>query len=110
MLICVFNQRNRARNLNVAGEDDLGKNQDETTGEMLSGLNCKVWVQFENYDEFYNAMKVLCGRSLQKVTMMSFTHLNSSDLLWKLFINCQVFGPLNAELLPCRELVLLMLA
>lgn len=56
-----------ARNLNVAGEDDLGKNQDETTGEMLSGLNCKVWVQFENYDEFYNAMKVLCGRSLQKV-------------------------------------------
>ncbi|XP_020105124.1 uncharacterized protein LOC109721762 isoform X1 [Ananas comosus] len=62
----IFSVLGKIRNLNVAGEDDLGKNQDETTGEMLSGLNCKVWVQFENYDEFYNAMKVLCGRSLQK--------------------------------------------
>lgn len=54
------------RNLNVAGDNNLG-NKTEEANEIISGLNCKVWVQFENYEDFCNAMKVLCGRSMQKV-------------------------------------------
>lgn len=34
---------------------------------LVSGLNCKIVVQFEKYKDFYNALKVLCGRSMQKV-------------------------------------------
>ncbi|XP_074589314.1 uncharacterized protein LOC141845164 isoform X1 [Curcuma longa] len=61
----IFSSLGKIRNLNVAGDNNLG-NKMEETNEIISGLNCKVWVQFENYDDFYNAMKVLCGRSMQK--------------------------------------------
>ena len=32
----------------------------------MPGLHCKIVVQFERYRDFYNTLKVLCGRSLQK--------------------------------------------
>ena len=56
-------------NLNVVGDDDLGNHSEGNRGEIASGLTCKAWVQFENYDDFFDAMKVLCGRSMQKVRM-----------------------------------------
>lgn len=55
------------RNLNVAEDNDLGDKEDEDDGDIVSGLHCKIVVQFERYRDFYNALKVLCGRSLQKV-------------------------------------------
>lgn len=61
----IFSSLGKIRNLNVAGDNNLD-NKTEETNEIISGLNCKVWVQFENYDDFCNAMKVLCGRSMQK--------------------------------------------
>ncbi|WOL03962.1 A-kinase anchor protein 17A [Canna indica] len=62
----IFSSLGKIRNLNVAADDDLGMKSDESKEEIISGLNCKVWVQFESYDDFFNAMKVLCGRSMQK--------------------------------------------
>ncbi|XP_073104124.1 uncharacterized protein [Elaeis guineensis] len=62
----IFSVFGKIRNLNVGGDDDLGKKAEDADGEIVSGLNCKVWVQFEHYSDFYNAMKVLCGRSMQK--------------------------------------------
>ncbi|XP_038976392.1 uncharacterized protein LOC120107253 [Phoenix dactylifera] len=64
--ITIFSVFGKIRNLNVAGDDDLGKKAEDADGEIVSGLNCKVCVQFEHYSDFYNAMKVLCGRSMQK--------------------------------------------
>lgn len=55
------------RNLNISSDDEWGAKQDGTNKEIISGLNCKVWVQFENYDDFNSAMQALCGRSLEKV-------------------------------------------
>jgi arginine/serine-rich splicing factor 17 len=54
------------RNLNISSDDEWGAKQDGTNKEIISGLNCKVWVQFENYDDFNSAMQALCGRSLEK--------------------------------------------
>ncbi|KAL8154048.1 hypothetical protein V2J09_011808 [Rumex salicifolius] len=54
------------RNLNVAEDDDLGKDADEDGTDIVPGLNCKIVVQFEKYSDFCNAIKILCGRSLQK--------------------------------------------
>ncbi|KAK1300942.1 hypothetical protein QJS10_CPB13g00537 [Acorus calamus] len=51
------------RKLNVAADDDLGKTIE---GGIVSGLQSKVWVQFEKYEDFCNALKLLCGRSMQK--------------------------------------------
>lgn len=62
----IFSTFGKIRNLNVAEDDDLGKDTDEDGGEIVSGLHCKVVVQFEKYSEFYNALKILCSRSLQK--------------------------------------------
>lgn len=62
----IFTALGRIRNLNVAGDDNLGQKVDEVTGEVASGLQCKIWVQFESHEDFCNAMKVLCARSLQK--------------------------------------------
>ncbi|XP_057974845.1 uncharacterized protein LOC131162414 [Malania oleifera] len=62
----IFSTFGKIRNLNVAEDDALGKNDDEDDGDIVSGLQCKVVVQFEKYRDFYNALKVLCGRSLQK--------------------------------------------
>lgn len=55
------------RNLNVAEDDDLGKDTDADDEDLISGLQCKVIVQFEQHKAFHNALKVLCSRSLQKV-------------------------------------------
>jgi len=52
--------------LNISNDDELGASKDGTNKGLISGLNCKVWVQFESYDDFHNAMKALCGRSLEK--------------------------------------------
>uniref|UniRef100_M8B6R1 Uncharacterized protein n=1 Tax=Aegilops tauschii TaxID=37682 RepID=M8B6R1_AEGTA len=54
------------RTLNISNDDELEEKKDETNKGLISGLNCKVWVQFESYDDFHNAMKALCGRSLEK--------------------------------------------
>ncbi|PKA58180.1 hypothetical protein AXF42_Ash012903 [Apostasia shenzhenica] len=61
----IFSVLGRIRNLYIAGDDDGGKSAGAISG-AVTGLQCKVWVQFENYDEFCNAMRVLCGRSMQK--------------------------------------------
>lgn len=57
------------RNLNVAEDNDLGDKAGDDDGDIVSGLHCKIVVQFERYKDFYNALKVLCGRSLQKVNI-----------------------------------------
>lgn len=57
------------RNLNIANDDEIEAKEDGVNKELISGLNCKVWVQFENYDDFHDAMKMLCGRSLEKVRL-----------------------------------------
>lgn len=63
----IFSLFGKIRNLNVAGGDDLGKTIEDAKGDgIVSGLNCKIWVQFEKYDDFFNAMRVLCGHSMQK--------------------------------------------
>lgn len=62
----IFSAFGKIRNLNVAEDDDLGKDEDEDSGDIVSGLQCKIVVQFENYKDFHTALKVLSGRSLQK--------------------------------------------
>ncbi|KAK6939716.1 hypothetical protein RJ641_029247, partial [Dillenia turbinata] len=62
----IFSTFGKIKNLDVAEDDDLGKEKDEDSVDLVSGLQCKIVVQFEKYNDFYNAMKVLCGRSLQK--------------------------------------------
>lgn len=57
------------RNLNVSEDDDRRSNADEDSGDIISGLQCKIVVQFEKYKDFHNALKVLCSRSLQKVCL-----------------------------------------
>uniref|UniRef100_A0A803M2N2 Uncharacterized protein n=1 Tax=Chenopodium quinoa TaxID=63459 RepID=A0A803M2N2_CHEQI len=54
------------RNLNVAEDNDPGTDTDADDEDLISGLQCKVVVQFDQYKEFYNALKVLCSRSLKK--------------------------------------------
>jgi len=61
-LFCFFD-----RNLNVAEDDDFGKDANEDSGDLVSGLYCKIVVQFEKYRDSHDALKVVCGRSLQKV-------------------------------------------
>lgn len=62
----IFSMFGKIRNLNVAEDDDLGKDTDEDDGDIVSGLHCKVVVQFEKYRDFHDALKVLSSRSLQK--------------------------------------------
>uniref|UniRef100_A0A0A9GDL6 ZCW7 n=1 Tax=Arundo donax TaxID=35708 RepID=A0A0A9GDL6_ARUDO len=62
----IFSALGKIRNLNISNDDGLESKDDGTSKELMSGLNCKVLVQFESYDDFYNAMKALCGRSLEK--------------------------------------------
>ncbi|KAM3237479.1 A-kinase anchor protein 17A [Capsicum chacoense] len=54
----------KIRNLHVAEDNDIGDNANEE--DIVSGLHCKIVVRFENHKDFYDALKVLCGRSLQK--------------------------------------------
>ncbi|XWS21295.1 hypothetical protein CRYUN_Cryun30bG0043300 [Craigia yunnanensis] len=62
----IFSTFGKIRNLNVAEDDDFGKEIDEDDLGIVSSLHSKVVVQFEKYRDFYNALKVQCGRSLQK--------------------------------------------
>lgn len=62
----IFSVLGNIRNLYIAGGNDIGENAEAAVGDVVPGLQCKVWVQFENYDEFSNAIKALCGRSMQK--------------------------------------------
>lgn len=62
----IFSALGKIRNLHICNDDELEAKEDGASKELISGLNCKVWVQFESYDDFYNAMKALCGRSLEK--------------------------------------------
>ncbi|GAB2269638.1 hypothetical protein Dimus_004563 [Dionaea muscipula] len=62
----IFSTLGKIRNLNVAEDDDLGKDTDEDNADIVAGLYCRVVVQFEKYKDFYNVLKVLCGRSLHK--------------------------------------------
>lgn len=64
----IFSTFGKIRNLNVAEDDDFRKEtvEDDLGIDIVSGLHCKIVVQFEKYQDFHNALKVLCGRSLQK--------------------------------------------
>jgi hypothetical protein len=63
----IFSSFGKISNLNVAEDDDLGKDADESNGgDLVSGLRCKIVVQFEKYKDFVNAMKAFSGRSMQK--------------------------------------------
>ncbi|XP_040381630.1 A-kinase anchor protein 17A [Oryza brachyantha] len=62
----IFSTLGKIRNLNISSDDEWGAKQDGSNKVIISGLNCKVWVQFENYDDFNSAVKALCGRSLEK--------------------------------------------
>ncbi|KAK7291056.1 hypothetical protein RIF29_05919 [Crotalaria pallida] len=62
----IFSTFGKIRNLNVAEDDDLGKDANEDSGDLVSGLYCKIVVQFEKHRDFQYALRVLCSRSLQK--------------------------------------------
>ncbi|CAA7399414.1 unnamed protein product [Spirodela intermedia] len=61
----IFSVLGKIRNLSVASDDASGKDEG-SKGDLLSGLHCKAWVQFEDYSDFCAATKVLCGRSMHK--------------------------------------------
>ncbi|KAH0884003.1 hypothetical protein HID58_060099, partial [Brassica napus] len=44
----------------------VAEDADEYSGDLVSGLYCKIVVQFEKYNDFVNAMKAFCGRSMKK--------------------------------------------
>ncbi|KAK4434353.1 hypothetical protein Salat_0598100 [Sesamum alatum] len=62
----IFSSFGKIRNLDVGEDNDIGQDEDEDSGDLVSGLHCKIVVQFESHKDFYNALKVLCGRSLIK--------------------------------------------
>lgn len=62
----IFSAIGKIRNLDVAEDDGLGKDPEEDDEDIVPGLQCKIVVRFDNHTEFCKALKVLCGRSLQK--------------------------------------------
>ncbi|GAB2228392.1 hypothetical protein Droror1_Dr00010230 [Drosera rotundifolia] len=62
----IFSILGKIRNLRVEVDDDIGKDTDEENADIVSGLHCEIVVQFEKYKDFCNALRALCGRSLQK--------------------------------------------
>ncbi|KAI3825544.1 hypothetical protein L1987_07034 [Smallanthus sonchifolius] len=62
----IFSTLGKIRNLDVAEDDGIDKDADEDDEDIVSGLQCKIVVRFEDHREFSKALKVLCGRSLQK--------------------------------------------
>ncbi|XP_030466611.1 uncharacterized protein LOC115685665 [Syzygium oleosum] len=62
----IFSTFGSIRNINVAEDVDFGRGRDEDTDGLVSGLHCKIVVQFEKHRDFHSAMKALCGRSLEK--------------------------------------------
>lgn len=57
------------RNLDVAEDNDIGKDADEDEAEIVSGLQCKIIVRFEKHRDFSTALKILSGRSMEKVNV-----------------------------------------
>ncbi|CAI9291852.1 unnamed protein product [Lactuca saligna] len=62
----IFSALGKIRNLDVGEDDGIGKDADEDDEDIVPGLQCKILVRFDNHNEFCKALKVLCGRSLQK--------------------------------------------
>eukprot|EP00252_Welwitschia_mirabilis_P017512 TRINITY_DN3879_c0_g1_i1.p1 TRINITY_DN3879_c0_g1~~TRINITY_DN3879_c0_g1_i1.p1 ORF type:complete len:191 (-),score=39.29 TRINITY_DN3879_c0_g1_i1:262-834(-) len=62
----IFSKFGRIRNLNVVGNNDLCDIAKAIKEDITLALQCKVWVQYESYGSFYNAMKAMCGRSMVK--------------------------------------------
>ncbi|KAI3673009.1 hypothetical protein L6452_39117 [Arctium lappa] len=62
----IFSALGKIRNLDVSEDDGMGKDTDEEDEDIVPGLQCKIVVRFEDHREFSKALKVLCGRSLQK--------------------------------------------
>ncbi|KAK4797370.1 hypothetical protein SAY86_029696 [Trapa natans] len=52
-------------NISVAEDNDFCQYGEEEA-RLVSGLNCKIVAQFEKFKDFHNALKVLCGCSMQK--------------------------------------------
>lgn len=69
-------------------DDDFGKDGNEDGEDIISGLHCKITVQFEKHRDFYNALKVLSGRSLQKVGIyLSIKDLFCNQVIWSCLAN-----------------------
>ncbi|KAG2288509.1 hypothetical protein Bca52824_048113 [Brassica carinata] len=49
------------------------------SGDLVSGLYCKIVVQFEKYNDFVNAMKAFCGRSMKKEGTRLKENIGSHD-------------------------------
>ncbi|KAL7085318.1 hypothetical protein ACP275_14G275000 [Erythranthe tilingii] len=62
----IFSGFGKIRNLDVSEDNDIGEDEDEDGGNLVTGLNCKIVVQFESHKDFCNALKILSGRSLNK--------------------------------------------
>ncbi|KOM48942.1 hypothetical protein LR48_Vigan07g264600 [Vigna angularis] len=62
----IFSTFGKIRNLNVTEDNEFGKDENEDSGDLVSGLYCKIVVQFDKYKDCHDAMRVLCGRSMQK--------------------------------------------
>ena len=62
----IFSKFGRIRNLDVVGSNDLGKASRDIGKDITCALHWKVWVRYERYDSFYNALKGFYGRSMQK--------------------------------------------
>ncbi|XP_051150778.1 uncharacterized protein LOC127265140 [Andrographis paniculata] len=62
----IFSVFGKIRCLDVGEDNDAGEGEDEDNENLVSGLHCKIVAQFEDHKDFCNALKVLCGRSLNK--------------------------------------------
>ncbi|KAI3903304.1 hypothetical protein MKW98_031958 [Papaver atlanticum] len=71
---------------------------------ISSGLQCKIVVQFEKYDDFCNALKVLCGRSMQKQGSRLKAEYEVSWVKGEVFHNSlQRNGPLQDTVQHCHS-------
>ncbi|CAA0840715.1 ZCW7 [Striga hermonthica] len=62
----IFSAFGKIRNLEVGEDNVRGEDENEDSGDLVSGLHCKILVQYESYEDFSNALKILSGRSLNK--------------------------------------------
>nr|GMC55087.1 A-kinase anchor protein 17A [Ipomoea batatas] len=62
----IFSTFGNIRNIDVAEDNYVGKDVEEDGLDIISGLQCKIVVRFKKHKDFCNALKALCGRSLQK--------------------------------------------
>ncbi|CAH9144918.1 unnamed protein product [Cuscuta epithymum] len=63
----IFSMFGEIRNLDVAEDNNIGKDVGGDEGNFISGLQCKIVVRFEKHRDFCNALNALSGRSLQKL-------------------------------------------